>query len=86
MWRVVLEPLLLFASPFAAFAVYLVLRQKYPFTIEHWTKSAVSTLALAGLATAAIGMLTFGIFAPRHEGAYIPAHIENGRLVPGRYQ
>jgi hypothetical protein len=86
MWRVVLDPLLLFASPFAAYAAYLVLRRKYPFTIEHWTRSAVSTLTLTGLAIAVTGMLAFGIFAPRYEGAYTPAHIENGRLMPGRLQ
>jgi hypothetical protein len=86
MWRAVLDPLLLFASPFAAYAVYLILRQKYPFTVEHWSRGAVSTLALTGLAVAVTGMLAFGIFAPRHGGAYIPAHIENGRIVPGRLQ
>jgi Family of unknown function (DUF6111) len=86
MWRAILDPLLLFASPFAAYAVYLVLRQKYPFTVEYWSKSAVSTLTLTGLAVTVTGMLAFGIFAPRHEGAYIPAHIENGRIVPGRLQ
>ncbi len=37
-------------------------------------------------AIAVAGMLTFGIFAVRHEGAYVPAHIENGKLVPGRLQ
>jgi hypothetical protein len=86
MWRAIFEPALLFASPFVVYAVYLVLRQKYPFAVEHWTKTAVSTLTLAGLAIAVGGMLAFGIFAPRHEGAYIPAHIENGKLVPGRIQ
>lgn len=86
MWRVILEPLLLFASPFLAYVAYLVLRQKYPFAIEHWSRNAVSTMTLAGLAIAAAGMLVFGILAPRHEGAYVPAHIENGKLVPGRIQ
>ena len=57
MWRAVLDPLLLFASPFAAYAAYLVLRRIYPFTIEHWTEGAVSTLALAGLAIAAAACL-----------------------------
>jgi len=86
MWRAILEPALLFASPFAAYTIYLVLRRNYPFTMEHWTKSAVSTLTLAGLAIAVAGMIAFGIFAPRHAGAYVPAHIENGKLVPGRLQ
>src|SRR5205807_9845356 len=44
MWRAILEPALLFASPFAAYTIYLVLRRNYPFAMEHWTKSAVSTL------------------------------------------
>jgi Family of unknown function (DUF6111) len=86
MWRAILEPALLFASPFAAYTIYLVLRRNYPFAMEHWTKSAVSTLTLAGLAIAVTGMIAFGIFAPRHVGAYVPAHIENGKLVPGRLQ
>ncbi len=86
MWRAILEPALLFALPFLAYAVYLVARRNYPFALEHWSKSAVSTLTLAGLFAALGGMLAFGIFAPRHEGAYVPAHIEGGKIVPGRIQ
>ena len=86
MWRAILEPSLLFASPFLAYAVYLVLRRNYPFALEHWPTSAVSTLTLAGLVLAVGGMLAFAIFAPRHEGAYTPAHIEGGKIVPGRIQ
>ncbi len=86
MWRAILEPTLLFGSPFAAYAAYLALRQKYPFEVEHWSRSAVSTLVLAGLAIAVAGVFVFGIFAPRNQGAYVPAHVENGQIVPGRIQ
>ncbi|MCI0598564.1 MAG: DUF6111 family protein [Beijerinckiaceae bacterium] len=86
MWRALIEPVLLFASPFIAYAIYLALRQNYPFALEHWPRTAVSTLTLAGLAMAVGGMLALGILAPRHEGAYVPAHIEGGKLVPGRIQ
>jgi hypothetical protein len=86
MWRVILEPALLFGSPFAAYAFYLALRRNYPFTLEHWTRGAVSMLTLAGLLIAVTGMLAFGIFAERHQGAYAPAHIEDRKLVPGRLQ
>jgi hypothetical protein len=86
MWRAILEPLLLFASPFLVYAVYLAARHSYPLTLEHWSKSAVSTLTLAGLLLALGGMVAFGLFAPRHEGAYVPAHIEGGKIVPGRIQ
>lgn len=83
MWRALLEPLLLFASPFILYAFYLGFRQRYPFETEHWTRNAISTLTLAGLAVAAAGMLAIGIWAPRHKGTYVPAHIEDGRIVPG---
>jgi hypothetical protein len=86
MWRIILEPALLFGSPFAAYAIYLALRRKYPFEVEHWTRSALSTLVLAGLATAVAGVFAFGLFAERGRGAYVPAHIENGRIEPGRIQ
>ncbi|ACK49759.1 conserved hypothetical protein [Methylocella silvestris BL2] len=86
MWRVILEPALLFGSPFAAYILYLWARQKYPFAVDHWTQSAVSTLVLAGLAVAVAGVLLIGVFAERHHGSYAPAHIENGHLVPGQIQ
>jgi protein-S-isoprenylcysteine O-methyltransferase Ste14 len=86
MLRVILEPTLLFLSPFAAYLIYLYLRNRYPFTIDHWTRSAVSTLALAGLAMAVTGLFLLGFFSVRHEGAYIPAHIENGKLISGHME
>jgi Family of unknown function (DUF6111) len=86
MWRAILEPALFFAAPFLAYAVYLTAQRNYPLALEHWSKSAVSTLTLAGLALAVGGMLALGLLAPRHEGAYVPAHIEGGKVVPGRIQ
>lgn len=86
MWRIIVQPALLFVSPFAAYFIYLGLRRTYPFAVDHWTHGAVSMLALAGLVITVVGMLVFGIFAERHVGAYVPAHIEDGRLVPGRMQ
>jgi hypothetical protein len=86
MLRVILEPALLFLSPFLAYVVYLYLRNRYPFAVDHWTRSAVSSLALAGLAVAVAGLFLLGFFSERHGGAYVPAHIENGRLIPGRME
>ena len=50
--------------------------------MEHWSHSAVSTLALAGLAIAVFGVFAIGLFAPRSHGGYFPAHVENGQIVP----
>jgi hypothetical protein len=83
MLRVILEPALLFLTPFAAYMAYLYLRDRYPFAVDHWTRGAVSSLALAGLALAVASIFFLGFFAEKHRGAYVPAHIENGRLMPG---
>ena len=46
MGRTVLEPVLLFLSPFAVYAVYLALRARYPLEVEHWTRGRVSVMTL----------------------------------------
>jgi hypothetical protein len=86
MWRVVLRPALLFLLPFVLYAVWLLLRRTSPWARDNWGRSVVSTLTLVGLAVAVVGMLAFGILADRHLGAYVPAHIENGAVVPGHIQ
>ncbi len=86
MWRPIFESLSLFLAPFVLFAAYLVVRLRYPLAIEHWTRSRVATLILAGLAAALIGMIVMIAAAPRSQGVYVPAHVESGVLVPGRFQ
>jgi len=86
MARALLEPLALFLSPFLAYAVYLVLRARYPLEVDHWTTGRVSLLTLLGLAAAVLGLAALNVTAPRGHGTYVPAHVENGVLVPGRIE
>ena len=86
MGRAVFEPLALFLSPFAIYAVYLVLRARYPLEVEHWTRGRVSIMTLLGLAAAVLGLAALDVFAPRGKGVYIPAHVESGVLVPGHFE
>lgn len=86
MIRVVAEAVALFLVPFVLFAIYLLMRRRNPASVDAWTSGAVGGLALAGLALAALAIFVFGLFEPRPLGAYIPAHIENGQLVPGRFE
>ena len=83
MGRAVFDTLGLFLAPFALFAVYLALRARFPLALEHWTRGRVSLLTLAGLAAAVLGLVFLAITAPRGHGVYVPAHVENGKLVPG---
>jgi hypothetical protein len=85
MTRALAEELVLFLTPFALFGLFLAFRRKNPFTREPWDGN-VPWLVLAGLGVAVAFLVYTGIFAPRQEGAFVPTHIENGRLVPGQFK
>ena len=86
MGRTLLESLALFFAPFALFALYLGLRLRYPLALEHWSRSRVATLTLFGLAAVLAGFVLLELAAPRGQGRYVPAHVENGVLVPGKIE
>ena len=86
MGRAVLETLGLFLAPFALFALYLMLRARFPLALEHWTRGRVSLLTVAGLAAAVLGLIFLTLTAPRGQGVYIPAHVEKGVLIQGHFE
>jgi hypothetical protein len=86
MARAVFETFGLFLAPFALFAAFLAIRARFPLAVEHWTRGRLSWLTLTGLAAAALGLILLNALAPRGHGRYIPAHIENGVIVPGRFE
>jgi hypothetical protein len=86
MWRPFAESLGLFLLPFAAFAIYLALRARWPLALEHWTRSRVATLLVIGLVAAFAGLAGASLFAPRGQGVYVPAHVVDGVLVPGHIE
>jgi Family of unknown function (DUF6111) len=86
MARNALESMALFLSPFAVYALYLALRARYLLEVEHWTRGRLSVMTLIGLAAAVLGLVAINAFAPRGRGVYVPAHVENGVLVPGRFE
>ena len=86
MIRALSEPLAFFLVPFALYAGFLLLQLVNPFLIDNWTRRVVVPLTLAGLLLAVGSLVMVGLLAPRYEGGYVPAHEENGRIVPGRTQ
>jgi hypothetical protein len=84
MMRSLIEEFLLFFLPFATFAGYLVLRRRNVFDIEHW-RPHVFLLTVVGLVLAILSLLFAGVMDRPAQGAFEPAHLENGRLVPGRF-
>lgn len=86
MGRLLLEVLLPFLLPFAGYAAYLVLRRRYPFVLSAWRRGPLAALVVGGLALAVLSLLAAGLFGHRGRGDYVPAHLEDGVLVPGRME
>jgi hypothetical protein len=85
MLRRVLEEFGLFLIPFALFLVYLVLAGRNPLRRAHWDAQLLR-LTLAGLAVVIASLVYEGVFSERRPDGYVPAHMENGRLVPGGFR
>jgi hypothetical protein len=85
MARTVLIETLLFLAPFAIYALVLSATQRDARESEHWPARMLASLAIAGGLLVIAGLIWFAHFggAPT-TGTYVPAHIEDGRLVPGR--
>ncbi len=85
MTRAVVQELLLFLLPFIAFAIYLVILRRNPLVWSHWSRQSV-WLTIAGLAMVVVSLVAAGLLADRQTGAFEPTHLENGRVVPGRFK
>jgi hypothetical protein len=74
---------LLFLLPFALYLAYLRLREQdeEASSKQHpWT-----SLFISGLVLVAASFVFWGLFENANQrGVYIPPHLEDGRLVPGR--
>ena len=86
MIRAITEPLVFFTIPFALYVLWLIARLINPFRVDQWTRRVLIPLAGCGLALAVGSLVLLGLTAPRYEGGYVPAHIENGRVVSGHMQ
>jgi heme/copper-type cytochrome/quinol oxidase subunit 3 len=83
MVRRILFEMLLFLLPFALYASYLKLSkydaekpaQPYPWTV----------LFVSGLLLVAASFVVWGVTqGAGQQGVYVPPHLENGQVVPGR--
>jgi hypothetical protein len=87
MLRAILEGLLLFLVPFAAFSVYLLLEGQNPMHPEVWSRKALSWLTIAALALCIVGVLALATRQTPGQGTFIPSHVEkDGTFVPGQFR
>ena len=84
MIRPVLTELAIFLIPFVAYALFLMATRAGVFASSSWPVHLVAKLVLGSLLLVIISFIMLAHFsgAPP-DSTYIPAHIENGKLVPG---
>ncbi len=84
MIRPIFTELALFLAPFVAYAIYLVATRAGLFDPASWPWQRVGWLTLCAFVLmigSFIGFAHFSGDAPHSE--YVPAHMENGKFVPG---
>jgi len=84
MIRPVLAEILLFAAPFVLYAVFLWATKAGVLDLQSWPLARVAWLAAVALVLVVGSFIYFAHFSGAPPGsAYIPAHMENGKFVPG---
>ena len=74
----------LFATPFVAYALFLWATRTGVLDISAWSLPRVMWLTIAALVLVIASFVVLAQFGGAPPGStYIPAHLENGRLVPG---
>jgi hypothetical protein len=84
MIRPVLTEIGIFLIPFAAYAIFLIATRSGVLVSSSWPAHLVAKLVLGSLLLVVISFVFLAQFsgAPP-DSTYIPAHLENGKLVDG---
>ena len=85
MIRPVFTELALFLAPFVAYAIYLVATKAVLLTLASWPPKVLATLGICALLLVIGSFVILAHFSGAPPGStYEPAHVEDGRFVPGR--
>ena len=85
MIRIGLTEIILFVAPFVLYAVFLWATKADLLHPDSWPVSRIAWLAIAALLLVIGSFIYFAHFTGSPPGStYVPAHMENGKFVPGR--
>jgi uncharacterized protein DUF6111 len=84
MIRPVLTEIVIFLIPFAVYALFLIATRSGVLAQSSWPTHLIAKLVLGSLLLVVVSFVLLAHFsgAPPNS-TYVPAHIENGKLVPG---
>ena len=85
MIRPVFTELALFLAPFVAYAIYLVATKTALMALASWPPKVLASLAIVALILMIGSFVYLSHFSGSRPGStYEPAHVEDGKFVPGR--
>ena len=77
----------LFLIPFALYAAFLLATRAGVTQPQAWTPPRIASLVIASLVLIVGSFLVLAQFSGAPPGStYVPAHVEDGKLVPGHTQ
>jgi hypothetical protein len=84
MIRPVLTEIALFATPFVLYAAFLWASRARVLDLERWSLNTLIYLTIAAFVLMFGSFLVLAHFSGAPPGStYVPAHMEDGRFVPG---
>lgn len=87
MIRPIFTELVLFLTPFVLYAAFLWATKAGVFHPGSWPVSRIITLAIVAMLLVLGSFVYFAEFSGAPIGAeYEPAHVEDGKFVPGRFR
>jgi hypothetical protein len=80
----ILSEIGIFLIPFAVYAVFLVATRSGVLVQSSWPLHVIARLSIGALVLVVLSFLLLAHYsgAPP-DSTYVPAHLENGKLVPG---
>jgi hypothetical protein len=84
MIRPALSEVGIFLIPFAIYAVFLIATRSGLMAQSSWPLHVIAKLVLGSLILVVISFILLARFSgAAPNSTYVPAHVENGKLVPG---
>ena len=84
MIRPVLTELGIFLIPFAVYALFLIATRSGVLVQSSWPVHLLAKLVFGSLLLVVVSFVLLAHFSGASpDSTYVPAHVENGRLVPG---
>ena len=84
MIRPIFIELLLFLTPFAAYAFLLWAKSRGVFDPDSWPLPTIAAITVSALLLLAVSAVVAAQLSGVPPGStYVPAHVEGGRLIPG---